>query len=131
MLCFFNFLKRNRKEIKPIKSQPDIYELTISRLNESKYGPLIESEYRFIKLLFTTFEQQGLDGFIKLTRMSTKVLDFYYDGYPVGKVKLNGRKTWFFAMSNLYDQHRVENPQREDYEELINLWVLYIKKHLL
>ncbi|MBB5148169.1 hypothetical protein [Ureibacillus thermosphaericus] len=118
----FKYFRRkfDYKEEKP-------YENTISKLNESKYCDVNEVEYEFIKLLFELFNQQNLNGYIKLKRLSNRAIDFYYNGYPVGKIKLNGRKTWFTYMVNLYEFEKITDLKQEDFNRLINLWIHYIK----
>ena len=61
--------------------------------------------------------------------MSSMAIEFYYNGYPVGKVKLNGRKRtlmYFASLTKVQNEHISE----ENYVELINRWIYYVRRHL-
>lgn len=124
---FFNIFKTNKHQ-KPKQIHP--YEKAVEELNQSKYCLVNEKEYDFIKALFKSFESQGFTGRIELKRMSTRALDFRYEGYPIGKVTLNGEYTSFMYLSNLYDVKHIENASPADYDELIKYWTKYVRSVL-
>lgn len=66
---------------------------------------------------------------IRLLRMSDGTLSVEYSGYPVGKVKLQGRKHSMQVIKSLYKFDSFEG-NIELFNERIENWVDYIRKHL-
>lgn len=104
------------------------YETIISQLMESKYCKLSTDEEYFIKYLLYKLYLNKEKGAVQLRRMSTRTIDFYYEGFPVGKIKLNGKKTSMQILLNLYDYHVLKDATLEEYIDEIDSWIRYIKK---
>lgn len=121
------FFKRSKK-VEVYQEQP--FERAIASLNESKYGIVDEGEFEFIKLLFHLFELNNLHGYLKISRMSSNALTMDYNGYPIGKVKLKGRKKSFMFSSNINAHHSLDIYAKDDYELFIGLWIRYIRRIL-
>jgi len=68
----------------------------------------------------------GKLGF-KYVRMSDGTLNISYGSFPVGKVKLQGRKHTMMYMKTLYDTVTIEG-EVSDFIANIDKWVSYIKK---
>ena len=74
-------------------------------------------------------KSKELKGNYSLSRMSDGTINVSYNSYPIGKVKLRGRKPMLMYMKNLYDPISVYG----DFYTLvaaIDFWILYIKKYL-
>ena len=67
----------------------------------------------------------------ELKRMSNSSIEFRYNNYPVGKIKLQGKNTWMQILTSLYDQNKFENASQLEYIKAIDLWVAYIQKFKL
>lgn len=104
------------------------YERVTRELLGSKYCEISDSEEVFIKYLLLKLHQNNQKGFIQLTRMSSKAIDVSYNRYPIGKIKLQGNKTWMQILISLNEQDNLENESIESYVDAIDLWVAYIKK---
>lgn len=59
--------------------------------------------------------------------MSNKSFSIHYLSYPVGKIKLQGKKTWMQILKGLYGVKVVEEPSVGDYINHISEWISYIK----
>lgn len=64
---------------------------------------------------------------IRLTRMSNGTLDVYYGGYPIGKIKLQGRKHTMQILKGLYGNESIDGTV-EDFIQHIDSWLKYIKR---
>lgn len=106
----------------------DYYEIVTRHIVDSKYCNISSDEEMFLKYLLYKLHQSNQKPYIQLKRMSTKAIDVSYNGYPIGKIKLQGKKTWMQILTGLYDQERLDNSSLEEYVDAIELWIVYIKK---
>ncbi|MBD8037084.1 hypothetical protein H9635_10035 [Solibacillus sp. A46] len=107
------------------------YERAVKDLVGSKYCEIDLNEEDFIKHLLYKLNQNNLNKLVKLNRMSNKTISFSYNSYPVGKIKLQGRKTWMQILTSPYDQERIEDASNHEYIEAIESWIDFIKKQKL
>lgn len=125
----FSKLFNNQK--KPIYERfitEEDYWITTRKLQSSNYCDLSDDEEIFIKNLIYKFKLNKKKYYLNLERQSNKAISVYYRGYPIGKIKLQGRKTWMQIFLNLYDVKILENEELDTYIENIDLWIEYINK---
>lgn len=125
----FSKLFNNQK--KPIYEKfitEEDYWITTRKLQSSNYCDLSDDEEIFIKNLIYKFKLNKKKYYLNLERQSNKAISVYYRGYPIGKIKLQGRKTWMQIFLNLYDVKILENEELDTYIENIDLWIEYINK---
>lgn len=125
----FSKLFNNQK--KPIYEKfitEEDYWITSRKLQNGNYCDLSDDEEIFIKNLIYKFKLNKKKYYLNLERQSNKAISVYYKGYPVGKIKLQGRKTWMQTFLNLYDVKILENEELDTYIENIDLWIEYINK---
>lgn len=60
---------------------------------------------------------------INITRMADKALSVRSRHGYLGKIKLQGRKTWMQYMTSLYNAEVAENRPLEEYIQLLKYWV--------
>lgn len=65
---------------------------------------------------------------IHLNRMSNGTLAVYFGSFPVGKIKLQGRKYWMQILKGLYTVKIIEGDV-DDFIEHISDWERYIRLH--
>lgn len=104
----------------------EYYKIVTRHIVGSKYCGISNDEEIFLKYLLLKFHKNNLKP-PRLERMSTKAISISYYSYPIGKIKLQGTKTWMQILT-LSDQNNVENASLEEYIGLIDLWIAYIKK---
>jgi hypothetical protein len=109
----------------------DYVHLLISRLNGSKYCQVNANEETFIKAFLERLNEEELNGYIRLERLSNKSISVYYKTYPICKLKLNGKKTWMQILLSLYETKVLENEPVSRYIDGIDEWLSYIKKQKL
>jgi len=105
----------------------EYYDIVTRHIVDSKYCNISNDEEVFIKALLLKLHQNNLKS-VSLQRMSTKDISVNYSGYPIGKVKLQGKKTWMQILTGLHDHNKLENASLEEYIDSIDLWITYIKK---
>lgn len=122
------------ERIKESKNQPykdlipdEYYDFVTRHIVDSKYCSISNDEEVFIQALLIKLHQNNLKS-VSLQRMSTKAISVDYNGYPIGKVKLQGKKTWMQILTGLYDHKNLENASLKEYIDSIDLWITYIKK---
>lgn len=64
---------------------------------------------------------------IKLIRMSNGALCVEYSGYPIGRIKLQGRKNSMQVIKSSYKFYDFEG-NVEDFKSKVNDWVEYLRK---
>ncbi len=70
-----------------------------------------------------------LKGEYQLSRLSNGTINVSYKGYPIGKIKLQGRTRSMMVMENLYDSKIIEG-EFSDFIKGIDYWLYYIKRFL-
>lgn len=73
-------------------------------------------------------KSRNLKYYFVLERKSDKAIAVFYKRIYVGRIKLQGRKTWMQILPNLYDVRKLENEELDTYIENIDLWIDYINK---
>lgn len=106
-----------------IKENESRYCIPYNTTNPSKhYDVTKEEELFFDKLL----EKSGhLKGEFQLSRLSDGTVNVSYKTYPVGKIKLQGRKHSMLVLTNLYKQNSIEGTM-DDFIHGIDGWIKYI-----
>ena len=98
-------------------------------LNPSKVYNINENEELFFENLTSKLKQNKLNQSIYLTRMSNGSISVDYSNYPIGKIKLQGRKYSMLILKNMYDNYTIEG-SLDDFILKIDEWINYIKKFL-
>ena len=65
---------------------------------------------------------------LKLNRLSTGHIEPYFNSYPLGKIKLQGRKHWMQILKGLYTSKTIEGDV-ENFITHVSDWEKYIKLH--
>lgn len=120
----FNLFKK-KEFVSSNESKPKYY---ISQHSKSskKYELIKDEELFFDKLLE---KSTNLNGVFSLERLSNGTINVSYNRYPIGKIKLQGRKKYIMYLKNLYDPISVEG-ELEDLINQIDNWIKYIEKYL-
>ena len=108
----------------PVRQSPYIKSSTAS---SEKYT-VIPDEERFFWALEDALAEQGLNTYTSLTRMANGAISVSTGSVYVGKIKLQGRKTWMQYMTGPYNAEAEENLPLEGYIKLLKYWVRTIKK---
>lgn len=109
-----------------INYQPKYYIHPNSSNPKKEYELLYEEEFFFDTLLE---KSTHLKGEYSLSRLSNGTINVSYNGHPIGKIKLQGRKKLMMYMKNLYDSETIEG-DLNDFIKPIDNWISYIKKYL-
>ena len=80
-------------------------------------------EERFFSAFSAALRQAKKSEFYNLTRMSDGAISVRSQHGYLGKIRLQGRKTWMQYMTSLYDAEVAENQPLEDYIKLLKYWV--------
>lgn len=86
-----------------------------------------EREERFFAILYNTLSKDANEH-IHLKRMSNGTLAVYFNSFPVGKIKLQGRKHWMQILKGMYTV-KVIDGDIEDFTPHIFDWERYIRLH--
>ncbi|WP_418302349.1 hypothetical protein [Lysinibacillus fusiformis] len=130
IISFFSITNANNTQPYAGVVSKEYFEIVTRNLIESKYCDISNDEEVFINYLLFKLQQSNLKS-VNLTRMSTKAISVSYNGYPIGKIKLQGKKTWMQILTSLYDHSTLENVLLEEYIDSVDLWIAYIKKYKL
>lgn len=103
------------------------YNKLIVSLEKSPYCNVSTEEQVFIKQLLYKFVRQNEYRYLKLKRLSNKEIAVNYKNYPIGKIRLQGKKTWMQILKNLYDIEVIRDCKLEEYIDSIDLWLKYTK----
>ncbi len=99
-----------REQVFPPKNKFPVNELEVSFF-ESLHSKLTEIE----------------NSRIRLIRMSNGTLSVEYAGYPIGKVKLQGKKFFLQYFKSSFNAYDIEG-SIEDFLPAVDYWVKYIRK---
>lgn len=94
--------------------------------NPQKIYTVNADETKFFECLFLKISKDNL----QLIRMSDGTLSVEYGTYPIGRIKLQGRKHYMFIFKNIYDYTEIEGTI-DDFIQHQDEWVNYLKKHVL
>lgn len=86
-----------------------------------------EQEEYFFEKLYANLSSD-VNKNIYLNRMSDGTLAVYYKSYPIGKIKLQGRKYHMQILKGLYTVKSIEG-NIDDFIEHIPEWQTYIRIH--
>lgn len=95
----------------------------------SKVYEINNLESLFFETLFSKLQEAKLKNRITLIRMSNGTLAVEYAGYPVGKVKLQGKIHTMQILKGLYKHYSIEG-NIQDFLPKIDEWVKYIQKYI-
>ncbi len=87
-----------------------------------KYS-ITTDEERFFSALEKQLKAAKKSPFYSVTRMANGALSVSSGRAYLGKIKLQGRKTWMQYMANIYDAEIEENRSLEDYIAFLKFWV--------
>lgn len=107
-----------------------MYNIKYNSSEPSKTYDVNDLETKFFESLHSKLYTESLFYTPSLIRMTDGTLAVECGGYPVGKIKLQGRKHWMQILKNLYDNDIIEG-SIDDFIAHQNEWVKYIKKYLL
>lgn len=107
-----------------------MYNIKCNSCKPSKIYEVNNLETKFFESLHSKLCTENLFYTPSLIRMTDGTLAVEYGGYPVGKIKLQGRKYWMQVLKNLYDNDIIEG-SIDDFIVYQSEWVKYIKKYLL
>lgn len=82
-----------------------------------------EDEKRFLEALEAALTAAKKSPVVDVTRMANKALSVRSRHGYLGKIKLQGRKTWMQYMTSLYNAEVAENRPLEEYIQLLKYWV--------
>ena len=99
----------------------------IKNCDTSKDYIINEKEEIFFNTMYEHFSPD-INQRISLTRMSTGSISVYYSSYPIGKIKLQGRKYWMQILKGLHTVKEVEGTV-DDFISHISDWERYIRLH--
>lgn len=85
-----------------------------------------EFEEQFFEKLSSSLTETE-NSKISLFRMSDGTLSVEYNRYPIGKVKLHGRKHWIQVLKGSYTSRVIEG-KLEQLIPYIEQWVKYLRK---
>lgn len=97
-----------------------------STASSEKYTVTPEEE-RFFWAFEDALMEQGLDTYMSLTRMASGAISVSTSAVYVGKIKLQGRKTWMQYITGSGDAEVLENCSLEEYIQHLKLWVRTVK----
>lgn len=105
-----------------------MYSIRYTSYPPKKEFTVNELEIQFFENLSSKLTEQE-NSKIRLIRMSDGTLSVEYAKYPVGKIKLQGRKYSMQVIKSLYKFDSFTG-NMELFNEKIDFWVDYIRKHL-
>ena len=97
----------------PVKSSPEIAQ---------KYQ-ISEDEARFLSALDAALISAKKSPTFSITRMSNGALSVSSSKAYLGKIKLQGRKTWMQYMISTYHSESAEDRTLDEYIGLLKYWV--------
>ena len=112
----------------PSNNTTRTYDIQYSTIPPSKLYEVTADETMFLDTLMNKSEH--LTGRYSFERLANGTLNVMYNRYFVGKVKLQGRRTFIMYMKNIYDSVTIEDATLNDYINSIDLWIKYINRYL-
>lgn len=82
-----------------------------------------EDEKRFLDALEAALIAAKKSPAVEISRIANKALSVRSRRAYLGKIKLQGRKTWMQYMTGLYTTEVAENLPLEEYIKLLKYWV--------
>ncbi|MDR7855931.1 hypothetical protein [Tissierella sp.] len=103
------------------------YYIPYNSSNPAKKYALIEEEVKFLDKLLE--KSSHLKGEFQLSRLSDGTVNVAYNRYPVGKIKLQGRKHTMLVLTSLYKNKTIEGGL-DEFIIAIDIWIKYISNTL-
>lgn len=103
------------------------YQIPPNGANPRKEYQVSKEETIFLDALLE--KSKHLKGEYQLSRLSNGTINVSYNGYPIGKIKLQGRTQTMTVLTNLYDSRSV-NGVLSDFIAEIDSWIRYISTFL-
>ena len=130
----FAIFKKKNKNIPNCEQVAYNYQIKYNTSSPTKLYEISSDEEKFINELLYKSENVGLSPMkFSFTRLANGTInvdyDYLHNGGFVGKVKLQGRKTYIVYLKNLYDSV-TENGDIDECLKAIDNWLVYIKKYL-
>lgn len=91
---------------------------------QKKYQLTLE-EKRFLFRLTSGLREARKDTKLQVRRMADGTLSVSSHRAYLGKIKLQGKKTWMQYPVNLYDVREAEDKTLEEYSQLLKYWVKF------
>ena len=104
------------------------YPIKYNTTNPSKIFNINCLEKEFFNYLYLKLTDKE-NAKINLIRMSNGELSAYYSSYPIGRIKLQGRKYYMQILYDLYKFEHIEGSIDEFIPKIDN-WITYIRIHL-
>lgn len=104
------------------ENEPKYY-IPYNTTNPSKHYDLTKDEELFFDKLLE--KSKHLKGEFQLSRLSDGTVNVSYKTYPVGKIKLQGRKHSMLVLTSLYKQNSIEGTT-DEFIRNIDGWIKYI-----
>lgn len=120
------WLGLSRPAANPAPVRQPLY-VRYSTASSEKYS-VTPDEERFFWAFEDALMGQGLSTYMSLTRMANGAISVSTCSAYIGKIKLQGRKTWMQYMTSLYNAEVEENLSLEGYIQLLKYWVRTVKK---
>lgn len=118
---FLKWLRASRPVTAPAPAKQPLY-VSYSTETSRKYE-VTPDEERFFSALSVALRQAKKSEFFNLTRMANGAISVRSRRGYLGKIKLQGRKTWMQYMTGLYNAEVAENLPLEEYIKLLKYWV--------
>lgn len=108
------------------KMDGNMYSIQYNMTSPTKTFAINELEEQFFEKLSSNLTETE-NSKILLFRMSDGTLSVEYNRYPIGKVKLQGRKHWIQVLKGSYTSKVIEG-KLEQLIPYIEQWVKYLRK---
>lgn len=94
----------------------------------NKAVEMSEDEEIFIKELIRRIDDEiGCEYNLYFNRLSNKTLNAWYNAYYLGKIRLQGKRTYMQNLHGLFGVDIIENCTLDEYLEHIDRWIEHIK----
>ncbi len=114
-------------EVQIMDENKSKYIITSNSTNPSNKYVLNEEEIIFFDKLLE--KSDYLKGEFQLSRLSDGTVNVAYRTYPVGKIKMQGRKHFMLVLVSLYKNRLIEGTL-DDFIQSIDVWLKYINSVL-
>ena len=105
------------------------YDIRYSSSNPSRVFDVNDLEELFFEKLFSKFQEAKLKNYLNIVRLSNGTLAVDYAGYPIGKIKLQGRTHNMQVIKGLYKHYSIEG-DIQDFLPKIDEWVKYVQRYV-
>lgn len=99
------------------------YYIPYNTTNLNRLYEVTVEEEQFFDILIE--KSSHLKGEYQLSRLSDGTVNLSYNGYPIGKIKLQGRKKRMQVLTSINDNEVIEGTF-ENFVQAIDIWLQYI-----